>query len=241
MTFLNWAFAHLKFESAKALVAQKADPHMETEGSSPFGISMHFDGVRWLKLLVESGADISTKVKGSPAWFSIIYTKNWSHLDYLIDKGVSVNASDKAGNTAIMSMASLEEYEQALKLIDQGADITVVPPGHASFAYDVYSNPVESDHAEYENRERVIKLLEQKRYQLPGAKPERNSRAVGQRRTVILAAASIVVLLQRNFNPAKLLVLRYQLCQAASIRAVPKPLPSLGLRLFHQYLQLGNH
>jgi len=182
MTFLSWAFAHLNYESAEALVALKANPHIETEGVSPFGWTMDMDEIRWLKLLVNSGANINSKGGDTPLWFSTIYSGNWEHFDYLLSEGVDVNAASKNGRTAIFVLTTFEQYGRVLKLIDKGADIEVVTTGDTSFAYQVQRNPVENDHPEYVNRVKVIKLLEQKGISFPVLSPKeiREQRAKAQ-------------------------------------------------------------
>ena len=119
MTFLNWSFAHSNFESAETLVELGADPHIETEGVSPLSWAMDFKEIRWLKLLVESGADINAKKGSSPLWFDTITSDNWEHFDYLLSKGVDVNATSKIGETVIFPLTSYRDYGQVLKLIDK--------------------------------------------------------------------------------------------------------------------------
>ena len=172
MTFLNWAFAHSNFESAEALVELGADPHIETEGVSPLSWAMDFKEVRWLKLLVESGADIDTKGGTSPLWFDTIISDNWEHFDYLLSKGVDLSATNKIGETVIFSLAEHGSYQQVLKLIEKGVDVNVVLTGGLSFAHLVQESEVASGHPEYENREKVIKILEKEGYRFPVLSPK---------------------------------------------------------------------
>jgi len=167
MTFLNWAFAHLKYESAETLVELGADPHIETEGISPLSWAMDFKDIRWLKLLIESGADFNTKSKKSPLWFDTIVSENWQHFDYLLKEGVNIDATNEIGETVIFELAAYRAYGQLLKLVENGADIHIVTVGGLSFARQVQNREVPSDHPEFENREKIIKLLEKEGYRFP--------------------------------------------------------------------------
>jgi len=182
MTFLNWAFAHLNYESTELLLELGADPHIETEDVSPLSFAMDHKDIRWLKLFVESGADVNRMGNSSPLWFSTMFAGNWPHFDYLLEKGVDVNAATDIGSTAIFRLASLREYGQVLKLIEKGANIQVETSGGLSFAREVQDSEVATDHPEYENREKVITLLEQKgiHFPVPSAKEVREQRSKNQ-------------------------------------------------------------
>ena len=182
MTFLNWAFAHLNYDSAEALVKLGADPHIETEGISPLSWAMDYKDIRWLTLLVESGADINTRSNGAPLWFDTIISDNWQHFDYLLSKGVNLKASNEIGETVIFRLAAYHAYGQTLKLIEKGVDVHGITIGGLSFARRVQNRDVESNHPEYENREKVIKILEKEGYQfpVPSAKEVREQRAKEQ-------------------------------------------------------------
>jgi hypothetical protein len=171
MTYLNWAFAHEQFESAEALLALQANPEVETDGVSPLELAMKMDDIRWLKLLVESGADINRRKNATPLWFETLLAHHWQHLDYLLKQGIDVNAADGAGNTAIINLAGMEQYGQVLKLIDKGADISAVSNSGLSFAYEVQESTVPETSPEYANRQKVIGLLGAQGVSLPVPSP----------------------------------------------------------------------
>jgi len=164
MTYLNWAVAHLNYDSAEALLALGADSLIETEGSSPLSLALNFEDIRWLKLFVDSGADINTKRDDSPLWFSAIPAKNGQHIDYLLSKGLDVNASNGIGHTAIFKLAAYRAYGQVLNFIENGADVHAVSVDGLSFARRVQERDVATGHPEYENREQVIKILAKEGY-----------------------------------------------------------------------------
>lgn len=162
MTYLNWAFANNQYEAAKLLLAHSADPNLETEEISTLALGMKMDDIRWLKLLVESGADINKKNSGTPLWFETYLAGNWGHLEYLFDHGLDVNATDSVGNTALMDLARLDHYGMVLKLLEHGANASHQSDSGVTLARIIQNHIPSSISREYQNREKVIGLLEER-------------------------------------------------------------------------------
>ncbi len=99
-----------------------------------------------------------------PFWFSAIPAKNGQHIDYLLSKGLDVNASNGIGHTAIFKLAAYRAYGQVLNFIENGADVHAVSVDGLSFARRVQERDVATGHPEYENREQVIKILAKEGY-----------------------------------------------------------------------------
>lgn len=160
MTFLNWAFAHNQIEAARVLLVHGADPNLPTEGVFPWALAMKMDDIRWLKLLVQAGADLNYKWQGTPVWFECYKAGNWDHLNYLLAQGIDYNATDASGNTAMMDLARLGHYGMVLKLLEQGADATPMSSSGVTLI-DIVKNAIPSnDGPEARNRKNVLAFLE---------------------------------------------------------------------------------
>jgi ankyrin repeat protein len=162
MTYLNWAFANNQYEAAKVLLTHNADPYLETDEISPLTLAMKMDDIRWLKLLVETGVDINKKKHGTPLWFETYLAGNWGHLEYLLNHGLDVNATDGVGNTALMDLARLDHYGVVIKLLEHGVNASHQSASGATLASIVQNHIPPPNSQEYQNRKKVIELLEER-------------------------------------------------------------------------------
>ncbi len=168
MTFLLWAMKNAEMPAFKTLLSLGADPDAGTdEGTFPLEIAIMAEDFQWLKLLVEAGADVNLKDGGEPIWFGTYLANNWKALDYLLQHGVDVNATDSTGYTAIMDMAGFGDYDQVLKLLQKGADVSVVSKGGVSFAYIVQTRVPVKTHKQHQYFQQVVKHLQSKGIVLP--------------------------------------------------------------------------
>ncbi|MET0028982.1 MAG: hypothetical protein ABW101_15240 [Candidatus Thiodiazotropha sp.] len=160
MTLLNWAFAHQRLDSARLLLARGADPDLATAEVTPWELAMKMDDIRWVQLLVQAGADLNRKQHGTPVWFETFLAGNWKHLDYLVEQGVDLNATDAVGNTAVMELARLGQYGMVFKLLQQGADTAQVSGTGASLHTILENSIPPRGSVEFGNREKVRAWLE---------------------------------------------------------------------------------
>ena len=162
MTFLLWAMKNKQMPSYKTLLSLGADTESGTDGgTTPLGVAMT-EEIQWLIPLVEAGADINLKVGGEPVWFGAYLAQNWKVLDYLLQHDLDLNAQDSIGYTAIMEMAGLGQYEQVLKLIEKGADISLMTKNGNSFAYTAQTSVPVKTHKQYQYYQQVLKHLQGK-------------------------------------------------------------------------------
>jgi|GEM_PF-1976985 len=171
MTYLMWSVANLQLASAKTLLALGADSSIDVEDVSYLSFAMNAEDISWLQAFVDNGGDLQQMKKGSPVWFDVIYSQRWTHLDYLIEQGVDINAVSDSGNSLILKLASLDEYAQIEKLINLGANIKQTNSAGVSFAYSVQASQLSPKSPQYLYREKVIAQLSQQGIQLPVPAP----------------------------------------------------------------------
>ena len=172
MTFLMWSIAKEKFIATKILLNLGANPNVAVEDSYPLAIASLQDGTQLLKILIEHNVNINKTHNKSPIWFEVIYAHNWMHLEMLIDAGVNVNAQNGVGQTAIMKLAQMKQYEKIIYLISKGADVTAGLNTINSFAYKVQVNSVQKNDSEYASYIQVLALLTEKGVTLPVKSPQ---------------------------------------------------------------------
>jgi ankyrin repeat protein len=170
MTFLMWSIAQGKFAATETLLSLGADPNIPVEGIYPLKIAVIHDDIQLLRTLIRY-VDINQKINESPVWFETMYAHNWDHMHLFLDKGADVNATKKFGDSAIMILARLKQYGQVLALIERGADITAGLNTTASFAYGVQVHVPDEASPEFENRAKVVRMLEEKGIFFPVKSP----------------------------------------------------------------------
>lgn len=79
------------------------------------------------KLLIELGADINGTLWGRPLTIAAGFynDEGWEMVDYLLSKGVDINAKNKLGKTALYEMYEMENWGSGWGLIKRGADVNV--------------------------------------------------------------------------------------------------------------------
>lgn len=175
MTFLMWAWANLEIDSFKTLLQLGADPNVVVEGRTPLSSAIRMPETDWVQALVEAGVDVNEKLGNRPTWMGLIYGENWHNLDYLLDHGIDIHADDGTGATAIFPLAGFGHYEQVMKLIERGADVTIETEAGLRFAYRVQTSLPRGDNAETEMRYRdeVVRILKSKGIFFPVPNPRR--------------------------------------------------------------------
>lgn len=172
MTFLMWSFAQLQYPATETLLGLGANPNIPVEGSFPLSLAALNDDPRWVKLFLKYKANPNQRDdNGNPVWFETLYAHNWELLNYFLDSGANINNQNDVGETAVMKLADLKQYEQVLKLIDRGASITTLTPSGNSFPYNVQFGVPDRGTREFIFRKHVISKLEEKGIHLPVPAP----------------------------------------------------------------------
>lgn len=144
-TPLLWAASGNRLEVAKLLIENGADVNAKDDDSArtvlmqvssrvavflgpdrrPAEIATE-DRVRFVKLLIDNGAEIDAKaVGGRTALMEAAFWGLTEVAQVLIDKGADVNAQDYYGRTALMSAGDNGHTEMVKLLVSRGADVNI--------------------------------------------------------------------------------------------------------------------
>ncbi|MCV6614696.1 MAG: ankyrin repeat domain-containing protein, partial [Cellvibrionaceae bacterium] len=89
------------------------------------------------------------------------------HLKLLIKAGADVNVRNGSGNTPLISAASLNQYDAAYLLLENGADPSIKNNWGKGVADRIAGNNISSSSHLYQWRSKVIKKLEQQGIKIP--------------------------------------------------------------------------
>ncbi len=134
MTPIFWA-AGIKhnLEGFRFLLEQGADPDTATrqdddsEKTAILEIAYYLEDPRYMKALLEHGADPNAMVDGpdGTALFLPIPDRRLAHIELLVEYGTDVNHRAEFNYTPLLRMVYGDEYKTALFLLRAGADPTI--------------------------------------------------------------------------------------------------------------------
>jgi len=123
---LYWAAVQGSEDLVELLVAKGAAP------ISAIYLAVCTGDLAKVKRLVEEGADVNTRAKGSGGGtplFAAVFGDNNDIAKFLIAKGADVNAKDKAGVTPLHYACEHGKRNMAELLINEGADVNAIDGG----------------------------------------------------------------------------------------------------------------
>jgi len=133
-------------ESMKLLIDAGAEVNYYAGMSSPTAITMAASEgkLESLKLLIDNGADINGYGKSMAPLHIAAEENKTDVIDYLVSKNVKVNNRDASGRTALMYAAAEGNKQAVIKLIEAGADISMVDQYGATAS--VYAEDEDENH-----------------------------------------------------------------------------------------------
>lgn len=116
---------------AKMLILNQADIDLRDEGGrSAFMFAVGEGNYRMAEFLLLNGASVNVKdISGDNAL--IYYASNYNAMadeklvDFLISKGIDINAQNNLGKTALMMAAKRDNYKLVKYLCEKGADVDI--------------------------------------------------------------------------------------------------------------------
>ncbi len=114
----------------KALLAQKADPHLEATSEThhsegvPLTVAAGNGHTDIVEVLLNHGANINAKNEAGQSALMVAIINNFPDVAKgLLDKKADVNARTPSGMTALICAATLGRTEMVRILLDRGADV----------------------------------------------------------------------------------------------------------------------
>lgn len=141
MTLMWWAIGQGQPEAVRALVARGVDP--DTQIAEGLGSALHYAFVsqdtRWLAAMLDGGLSPDHQGEGQlPMLQRAVMHGSFEHLRLLVARGANVNQRDSIGGTALDKAVSTLQPEQALFLVDHGADVHAAKTNGDSVAWGVH-------------------------------------------------------------------------------------------------------
>ena len=147
MTALHWAVRHDDLETAKSLLAAKANPKAANRyGVTPLSLACTNGNAAMLTLLLDAGADATTPLRGGETpLMTAARTGKVGAVKVLLARGSDVNAKVADGQTALMWAAAEGHTAVVEALIAAGADVRpTVPLGLDAMLFAVRAGHIET-------------------------------------------------------------------------------------------------
>ena len=124
MTALHWAARYDELNTAKALIAAKADPGAKNRyGVTPLALACINGSAEMIRLLLHAGADPNAALRGGETpLMTAARTGKIEAVKALLTRGADVNAKLPQGQTALMWAAAEGHAEVVEALLTAGAD-----------------------------------------------------------------------------------------------------------------------
>jgi uncharacterized protein len=124
MTALHWAARHDALDTAKSLLAARADPKAQNRyGVTPLALACINGSAEMISLLLEAGADANAPLHGGETpLMTAARTGKPDAVKALLARGADVNAKLPQGQTALMWAAADGHFEVVQALLAAGAE-----------------------------------------------------------------------------------------------------------------------
>ncbi|RZP74420.1 ankyrin repeat domain-containing protein [Vibrio vulnificus] len=166
-TLLAFAVADTNIPAIKMLMALGADPSAKLGSRGQNGsvayLAMWRKTTDALKAMLESGMDPNLSDKGDSLIFNVPELAGNDSLKLLVEYGADVNAKDTLGQTPMFNFV-LTSFDEAIYLLDNGADPFVMDKAGVTLAYSV-QNRIENMSSELEAYQKLL-TIQQKMIEL---------------------------------------------------------------------------
>jgi ankyrin repeat protein len=141
---------------------------MDERGRSAMVLTATDERLEVLQTALSAGGDPNERTPlGEPLSFVTIDFFYWDHLDAILDAGADINATNRDGQTAILRLAMLNQYEQVAKLIQRGAKLDIADKSGLTLAKQIPQSRMEPDSPLEAWRERVKQMLRARGIDVP--------------------------------------------------------------------------
>ncbi len=166
-TLLAFSVADTNIPAIKMLMALGADPSAKLGSRGQNGsvayLAMWRKTTEALNAMLESGMDPNLSDKGDSLIFNVPELAGNDSLKLLVEYGADVNAKDTLGQTPMFNFV-LTSFDEAIYLLDNGADPFVMDKAGVTLAYSV-QNRIENMSSELEAYQKLL-TIQQKMIEL---------------------------------------------------------------------------
>jgi len=158
--------------AVKVLIELGADPNLQNpEGFSPLALAVAGEDVELLKILLDGGGDPNGAFNDQPLTFLAAGAERWDNMNLLLDRGAKINATNALGETLLLRVANVSNFEQVFKLLGRDADPTMKSKTGGSVALRVQENPMPDTSPMKPWRDKVKAELQRRGVRFPVTKP----------------------------------------------------------------------
>jgi hypothetical protein len=156
-------------DGLRALVKHKANPnYVSPNGLCPLLVAAQAPDIDFLRIFLDGGGNPNlTNRDNEPAVYLAARQYRWPNLYLLLERGADINSKDDTGYSLLMLTGVLRQFEQCAKLIQMGADVTVVARNGDTFASIVGEANVAAASPEGAWRQNVIQMLAARGVRVP--------------------------------------------------------------------------
>ncbi len=146
MSLLMWGIIEDRQSAVVELIRLGANPNLrDSQGRQPvYYAAAVEDKSKYLRLLLENGADPNGGSAQTPALHKAADRGYWQNVILLLEHKANVNLPDKDGYTIAATFASLNQFDRVAYLLKLGADPTAKTTAGGTVALRVQENVVDS-------------------------------------------------------------------------------------------------
>lgn len=173
MTPLHWSIVDGDMTATTTLLEAGAPSDaMDDDGHTAMEWGARLEDPRLLVLLLQHGGDPNaTTHRGEPLLLATAAALNLPHLALLIDNGAEIDSTGLLGQTAVMRLAIMNQFEAVEDLLLRGADHTIIDASGGSLALYTQESRVSTASPQFDARRRVQALLKARGIAFPVPRP----------------------------------------------------------------------
>ena len=177
-SLLEWAMLNKNKASFEALLTAGADPtHADEQGDTVMHYAAKANDAAYLDILLAHHVDVNTPnlISGATPLMGAMMAERDAQYQKLMQSGVELNATDRAGNTPLHVAAKINENQKVLDLLKAGADPTKKNRQNATFQRYLNMTPSSILSADARRqREEVVAWLREHNVPVEDAQPKKN-------------------------------------------------------------------
>lgn len=167
VTPLVWAMECHSKAGVRKLLELGANPNFKMEGDlSATWMAAGSNDPEWLPMMLAHGGDPNIVSGADTALMIAMEQGRWQNFHLLLRQGADVNKADAVGNTAATYAAELSKFDVVAELLEHGYNYNL-----QDLARTVQGNHVPPKSDPYRDKQRVLRMLEERGVKFPVKSP----------------------------------------------------------------------